>query len=71
MVENTTQNEIGIVISVSGSVKINKYWVCKEDYVWNTCIGACECEKDLEIGGYLKDCTCKKSLIKDLLDTCD
>ena len=32
---------------------------------------ACEFDKDCEIGKQLKDCSCKKSLVDDLVVTCD
>ena len=35
----------------------------------STC--ACKCDKDFDIGEYLKDFTCMKSLFDDLAVTCD
>ena len=48
-----------------------KHCVCKEDYAWNHSICVCECDKDCEIGEYLKDSTCTKSLVDIVGVTCD
>ena len=45
--------------------------VCEEDYAWNPSICACECDKDCEVGEYLKNCTSSKSLVDDLVVTWD
>ena len=37
--------------------------VCEEDYAWNPSICACECDKDCEVGEYLKNCTSSKVLL--------
>ena len=44
---------------------------CKEDYTWNPRTYAWECDKDCEIDVYLKNCSSMKSLIDDLVITCD
>ena len=31
----------------------------------------CMCDKDCEIGEYLKDCECMDSLVDDIVVTCD
>ena len=36
--------------------------VCKENYPFNPCSCASECDKDCEIDKYLKNCTCVKNL---------
>ena len=48
-----------------------KHCSCEEDYAWNLSRYACECDKDCEIGEYLKDCKCIKSFGNDLLVTCN
>ena len=48
-----------------------KHCVCEEDYAWNPSIGACECDKYCDICEYLEDCTLMKSLVNDLVVTCD
>ena len=48
-----------------------RHRTCKEDHVWNPRKCACECDKDCEIGEYLKDCECMKSLVDDAVVTCD
>ena len=40
-------------------------------YALNPTMCACECDKNCEIDRYLKHCTCKKSIIDDLVFTCD
>lgn len=48
-----------------------KHRVCKEEYVQNPTICAYKRDKDCEIGECLKDCTCAKNLVNDLVVTCD
>ena len=48
-----------------------KYRACEEDYAWNTSICAGKCEKNCDIGEYLKDFTCRKSLVDNLGVTCE
>ena len=36
--------------------------ICEEDHAWNPSTSACEYDKKCEIGEYLKDYTCKRSL---------
>ena len=39
--------------------------------MWNSSTYISECHKDCEIGKYLKDCECMKSLVDDPIVTCD
>lgn len=72
IVENIIQNKIGIMISVNVSVKNGKKLrIWKQNDAWNPNIYVYNCGKDCEIGEYLKDCTCIKSLVGDLVVTCD
>ena len=48
-----------------------KHRACEEGYTWNPSICACECDKDCDIGEYLKYCECMKSLHDDLVVTCN
>ena len=48
-----------------------KYCVCEEDYAWSNSIFAGECEKNCEIGEYLRDFTCTKSLVDNLGVACE
>ena len=48
-----------------------KHRTCKEDYAWNSSTCACECYKDCDISEYSKDCKFMKSLVDDLVVTCD
>ena len=48
-----------------------KYRACEEDYAWNTSICAGKCENNCDIGEYLKDFTCRKSLVDNLGVTCE
>ena len=69
MVGSLIQNKNGIMISVNVSVLI-KYRACKENNAWNFSICTCECDKDCEIGVYLKELICTKNLVHDLIVTC-
>ena len=44
-----------------------KYILSKKDYVWNPNICACQCNKNCEIGQYLENCFCIKSLVDNLV----
>ena len=62
MAENVIQVKSGIKISANMNVKKTiKHQVCKKDYAWNV----------INISDYLKTCTCVKSIIRDLVITCD
>ena len=52
--------------------KPKSHRVCQEDYAWNpsTCTYY-KCDKDWEIGKYLKECECMKSLVDNLAVTRD
>ena len=70
--ENSIQSKNSTKISVNAAVKkLIKHHVCKENYAWKPSTCACECDKHCEIDKYLKNCTCVKSIIDDLLVTCD
>ena len=45
--------------------------VSQEDFAWNSSIYACDWDKDCNINEYLKHFTCTKSLLDDLVATCD
>ena len=51
--------------------KLIKHQRCKQDYVLTPSICACECNKKCGVDEYLKSCTCIKSLIYNLVITCD
>ena len=51
--------------------KLIKHRTCEEEYAWSPSTCACECDKDCEIGEYLKDCEFVESLVDDLVVTCD
>ena len=38
---------------------------------WNTSTCAWKCDKDCDMGKYLKNCECMQSLVDDLVVTCD
>ena len=59
VVKNVIQNENGIMISVNMKMK-KIHRVSEADYAKNLNICAFKCEKDCDIGEYLKDCTYKK-----------
>ena len=73
LVESVTQDKNGkmIIVSVSEKKPIS-HRVCKEDYAWNpsTCTYY-KCDKDWEIGKYLNECECMKSLVDNLAVTRD
>ena len=48
-----------------------KHCACKEDDAWNPNTYAYKCDKDCEIKEYLKNYTFVKSIIDDLVITCD
>lgn len=48
-----------------------KDYMCEKDYAYNPSICAYEYVKDHEIGEYLKNCLCMKSLVDDQVVTCD
>ena len=45
---------------------------CNKGYSWNPSNCQCECDKSCGIGEYLdyKSCTCKNSIIDELIDEC-
>ena len=45
---------------------------CEKGYLWNPSTCACECDKLCGVGQYLdyKNCTCRKSLINNLIEQC-
>lgn len=58
--------------SVSVSVKKSIiHWVYEISYIWNPDTSAFECDKDCKIGEYLKKSEYTKSLVDDLIVTCD
>lgn len=69
MAGNVTQNKNGIMISVIVNVKeTRKHHLCKEDYTWNPSVYACKYDRDCDISEYLKEDTCMKSLVDDIVD---
>ena len=59
------------MVSVSVSVKKTiKHQACEENNVWNPRTCVCKWDKNCEIGKYLKDCQCMKSLGHDLVVAC-
>ena len=48
-----------------------RYWICEDVYAWNPSIGLGGCDKDFKIDEWLKNCNCIKSLVDDLVVTCD
>ena len=68
MVENVTQSKNGITINVNTSLKDQQNILYARKIMpgilesWNPRICACECDKDCEIGEYLK--YCQKKMIK-------
>lgn len=50
---------------------MQRYCTCEEDFAWNPSICACECNKNCKIGKCFKDCVCRKSLVDDLVITCN
>lgn len=56
------------MISVNVSVKKKKHRICEGYYAWNSRICACDCDKDCDVGEYLKNCTCTED---DLVVKCD
>lgn len=42
----------------------------REDCAWNPCLYRCKCDKDCEIGEYLKDYAYINNLADDLVVTC-
>ena len=53
------------------SRKTIKFLTSDEDYAWNPSTFASEFHIYYEIGKYLKDCECMKSLADDMVVTCD
>ena len=51
--------------------KPKTHLACEKDYIWNPSTCACKCDKDCKIGEYFRDSLCIKSLVDDLLVTCD
>ena len=45
------------------SLRMRKYYIC----IRSTC--SCKCNKDCDIGKYLKDCTCMESIVDNLAVT--
>ena len=70
MVGNETQDKNGKKCRFECKNHI-RYCTYEEDYVWNPSTCACKCEKDFEIGEYLKDLEYMKSLVDDTVVTCD
>ena len=48
-----------------------KHCICDEDHALNSCLCAFECDKYCHIGEGLKDCTCNKYFIDNLIVTCN
>lgn len=54
MVENLTPDKFETMV---------RHRTYEEDYVWNASICACKWDKDRDMGEYLQNCKCMKSLL--------
>ena len=48
-----------------------KNCVCKTDFAWIPSTCPCQCVKHCDINKYLKHCSCVKTIVDDLVITCD
>ena len=71
MVEISIQNKNGKMASVCKCKKTIKHHKHKEYCALNSSISASDCDKDCNMGKYLKGCTCMKGLVDDLVATYD
>ena len=51
--------------------KLNKHCACKKKYAWDCSICTLECDEDSDVTEQLKTYIWVKSLIDDLIITCD
>ena len=71
MVENLLHNKNIICKCHCECKEPIKHCMSEEDYAGNASICACECDNYGDIGEYLKDCICMKSLDDDVVVKCD